>query len=100
MKERKILEIRNLTTDSGTRGICTRALRGIDLTISENDFIAVMGPSGSGKTTLLNILSFIDKPTQGQIWLDEKNIGGLSDQELSRLRRDRISYVFQDDFTG
>ena len=96
MKERKILEIRNLTKDYGTRGTCTRALRGIDLTISENDFIAVMGPSGSGKTTLLNILSFIDKPTQGQIWLDEKNIGGLSDQELSRLRRDRISYVFQD----
>ena len=96
MKERTILEVRNLTKDYGRRGVCTQALRGIDLIISEHDFIAVMGPSGSGKTTLLNILSLIDKPTQGQVILDERNIAGLSTQELSRLRRDRISYVFQD----
>lgn len=95
MKERIILECRNLTKDYGTRGVCTQALKGIDLTISENDFIAVMGPSGSGKTTLLNILSFIDRPTQGQIFLEEKNVSGLPGEELSELRRDRISYVFQ-----
>lgn len=96
MKERVILEIRNLIKDYGARGVCTRALRGIDLAIAENDFIAVMGPSGSGKTTLLNILSFIDKPTQGQIILNGRNIAGLSGDKLSELRRNTISYVFQD----
>lgn len=91
-----ILEIRNLTKDYGAKGFRTQALKGIDLTILKNDFIAIMGPSGSGKTTLLNILSSIDKPTQGQVILDGKNIAGISNQELSKLRRDKIGFVFQD----
>lgn len=91
-----ILEIRNLTKDYGAKGFRTQALKGIDLTILRNDFIAIMGPSGSGKTTLLNILSSIDKPTQGQVILDGKNIAGISNQELSKLRRDKIGFVFQD----
>ncbi len=96
MNEIKILEIKNLTKDYGTKGFCTQALKGIDLTIFRNDFIAIMGPSGSGKTTLLNILSSIDKPTQGQVILDGRNITGISNKELSRLRRDKIGFVFQD----
>lgn len=96
MNETKILEIKNLTKDYGTKGFRTQALRGIDLTIFKNDFIAIMGPSGSGKTTLLNILSSIDKPTQGQVILDGKNITNISNKELSRLRRDKIGFVFQD----
>lgn len=96
VKERVVLEVRNLIKNYGARGICTQALKGIDLTIAENDFIAVMGPSGSGKTTLLNMLSFIDRPTQGQIILSGRNIAGLSNQELSGLRRNKVGYVFQD----
>lgn len=96
MNETKILEIKNLTKDYGTKGFRTQALKGIDLTIFQNDFIAIMGPSGSGKTTLLNILSSIDKPTQGQVILDGKNITNVSNKELSRLRRDKIGFVFQD----
>lgn len=91
-----ILKIKNLTKDYGTKGFRTQALKGIDLTIFKNDFIAVMGPSGSGKTTLLNILSTIDKPTQGQIILDGRNITNISNKELSKLRRDKIGFVFQD----
>lgn len=95
-KEKKIVEIRNLTKEYGTKGFRTKVLRGIDLTVYENDFIAIMGPSGSGKTTLLNILSSIDKPTLGMVLLDKKDITTISNRELSELRRDKIGFVFQD----
>ena len=96
MNEKKIVEMKNLTKDYGTKGFRTKVLRGVDLTIYSNDFIAIMGPSGSGKTTLLNILSSIDKPTQGILLLDGKDINNISNQELSKLRRDKIGFVFQD----
>ena len=70
MNEQKVLEIKTLVKNYGTRGFQTKVLKNIDLTIYQHDFIAIMGPSGSGKTTLLNILSTIDKPTQGSILLD------------------------------
>ncbi|SHJ83977.1 ABC transporter ATP-binding protein [Hespellia stercorisuis] len=96
MNEKKVVEIRHLIKDYGTKGFQTRVLKGIDLEIFQNDFIAIMGPSGSGKTTLLNILSSIDKPTQGAVMLDGKDITKVSNQELSRLRRDKIGFIFQD----
>lgn len=96
MSERKIVEIKNLGKDYGTKGFQTRVLKGIDLSICENDFIAVMGPSGSGKTTLLNILSSIDKPTQGSVILDGKDITRISNKELAKIRRDKIGFIFQD----
>ncbi|MDD2981291.1 MAG: ABC transporter ATP-binding protein [Hespellia sp.] len=96
MKEKKVVEIRHLLKDYGTKGFQTRVLKGIDLEIFQNDFIAIMGPSGSGKTTLLNILSSIDKPTQGSVMLDGQDITKISNRELSRLRREKIGFVFQD----
>lgn len=96
MNEKKIVEIKNLRKDYGSKGFMTNVLKGIDLTIYSNDFIAIMGPSGSGKTTLLNILSSIDKPTKGFVLLDGKDISRVSNQELSELRRDKIGFVFQD----
>lgn len=96
MNEKIIVEIKNLTKEYGAKGFRSRVLKGIDLTIYENDFIAIMGPSGSGKTTLLNILSSIDTPTQGILLMDGKDIGKISNQELSKLRRDKIGFVFQD----
>lgn len=96
MSENKVAEIKNLVKNYGTRDFQTRVLKGIDLTIYKNDFIAIMGPSGSGKTTLLNILSTIDKPTQGSVILDNRDITRISNQELSKLRRDKIGLVFQD----
>ena len=82
MTEKKIVEIKNLTKTYGTRGFQTKVLKGIDLMIFQHDFIAIMGPSGSGKTTLLNILSTIDKPTQGSVFLDGKEISKLKNKEL------------------
>lgn len=63
MNNNTVLEIKNLVKNYGTKGFKTKVLKGLDLTINKNDFIAIMGPSGSGKTTLLNMLSTIDKPT-------------------------------------
>lgn len=96
MNEKIIVKIKNLTKDYGTKGFKTTVLKGIDLSVYANDFIAIMGPSGSGKTTLLNILSSIDKPTQGILLLDGRDIGKISNQELSQLRRDKIGFIFQD----
>ena len=96
MNDNKAAEIRKLVKDYGVKGFQTKVLRGIDLTILKNDFIAVMGPSGSGQTTLLNILSTIDQPTQGTVILDGKDVSKMSNKELSELRRDKIGFIFQD----
>lgn len=96
MNEKTVAAIKNLIKDYGSRGFQTRVLKGIDLTICEHDFIAVMGPSGSGKTTLLNILSSIDKPTQGSVFIGGKDITRVSNRELSQIRRDKIGFIFQD----
>lgn len=96
MNEKKVLEIRNLTKNYGTKGFQNRVLQGINFTIYENDFIAIMGPSGSGKTTLLNILSTIDKPSQGSVILDGKDLTKSSNKDLSKIRRDKIGFIFQD----
>ncbi len=96
MQKKQVAEIKNLIKSYGSKDFETKVLKGIDLSIFQDDFIAVMGPSGSGKTTLLNILSTIDKPTQGIVTLDGKYITRISNKELSKLRRDKIGFVFQD----
>lgn len=96
MSDKKVVEIRNLTKEYGTKGFRTKVLKGIDLSVCKNDFIAIMGPSGSGKSTLLNILSSIDRPTQGTVLLDGKDITKISNKELSKLRRDKIGFIFQE----
>ena len=90
-----VVQIKNLIKNYGSKGFQSRVLKGIDLTVLKNDFIAIMGPSGSGKTTLLNILSTIDKPTQGTVTLDGRDITRMSNRELSKLRRDKIGFIFQ-----
>lgn len=71
------------------------ALRGINLSVEKGAFISIMGPSGSGKTTLLNIIGTLDKPTKGKVLIDNVDITKLSDKELTKLRRDKIGFVFQ-----
>ena len=95
-RQDEVVRVRNLVKTYGAKGFQTKVLKGIDLTIHKQDFIAIMGPSGSGKTTLLNILSTIDKPTQGTVMLDGRDITHASNKELSKLRRDKIGFVFQD----
>lgn len=95
-QRQRAAEVKNLVKTYGVGGAQTKVLKGIDLSIERQDFIAVMGPSGSGKTTLLNILSTIDRPTAGTVMLAGQDIARLSNKELSKLRRDKIGFVFQD----
>lgn len=72
-----------------------RALRDIEVSIRRGEYVAVMGPSGSGKSTLLNILGCLDRPTSGSYRLDEREVAGLEETELTQIRRHRIGFVFQ-----
>ena len=72
-----------------------RALRGVDLEIQRGEFTAIIGPSGSGKTTTLNIIGALDDPTAGRVLLEGRDLTKLGRGELSRIRRDRIGFVFQ-----
>lgn len=71
------------------------ALNGIDLAVGKGDYVAVMGPSGSGKSTLLNIIALLDKPSSGRYLFDGKAVNECDDDELARIRRCRIGFVFQ-----
>ena len=90
-----IVSLQNVTKDYGQGEVVVRALRGIDLTINKGDFMAMAGPSGSGKSTLLNVIGGLDKPTSGIIEVEGNEISGLSMTALSKLRRDRIGFIFQ-----
>lgn len=96
MNDKKVVELKNLVKCYGAKDFQTTVLKGIDLTVYKDDFIAIMGPSGSGKTTLLNILSTIDKPTQGTVEIDGQDVTRIKNKELARLRKDKIGFVFQD----
>lgn len=90
-----IVQIQGLTRNYGEGEIVTRALRGVDLTLKAGEFTAMAGPSGSGKSTLLNIIGGLDRPTSGMVAVEGKELGKLSATALSRMRRDRIGFIFQ-----
>ena len=90
-----IIEVQDLKKDFYVGEITVRALKGINLEITEGEFVAIMGTSGSGKSTMLNILGCLDKPTSGSYLLDGISMGGLSKNELAELRNQKLGFVFQ-----
>jgi putative ABC transport system ATP-binding protein len=85
----------DLRKDYRDGGVVVPAVRGIDLEIEVGEFTAIVGPSGSGKTTFLNLISGLDSPTGGKVWLRDRLISDMSGNDLSDIRRDRIGFVFQ-----
>jgi len=79
----------------GRNGTSVRALDGVDLEIGKGEFTAIMGPSGSGKSTLMHCLAGLDTLTFGRVYIGDTDLGSLDDKRLTRLRRDRIGFVFQ-----
>lgn len=93
-----ILEVSNLKKIYTTRfgGNQVQALKNINFSVEEGEYVAIMGESGSGKTTLLNILAALDKPTAGEVLLNGKNLVSLKEKEISAFRREHLGFVFQD----
>jgi putative ABC transport system ATP-binding protein len=95
MAAQPVIVTQNLSKDYREDGLVVPAVRGVDLTIRRGEFTALVGPSGSGKTTLLNLISGLDDPSEGRVWLKDRLISGLKSAELSDLRRDSIGFIFQ-----
>ncbi|MBD3384088.1 ATP-binding cassette domain-containing protein [candidate division KSB1 bacterium] len=90
-----VIKTENVKKIYSDNGLPVKAVNGIDLTINEKEFTAIVGPSGSGKTTFLNVISGLDKATEGKVWLNGKLISEMSGKELSDFRRDNIGFIFQ-----
>jgi putative ABC transport system ATP-binding protein len=90
-----VIVTRNLQRDYDMGGEVVHALRGVDVTIRKNEFVAVMGPSGSGKSTLMNLIGCLDSPTAGEYWLNGHRVSELGDDALARIRNKEIGFVFQ-----
>lgn len=90
-----ILETKELKKHYGSGETIVRAVNGIDITIENGGFVAIVGTSGSGKSTLLHMMGGLDRPTSGQVIVDGKDIFSLKDEELTIFRRRKIGFVFQ-----
>ncbi len=90
-----VIVTRNLQREYDMGGEIVRALRGVDLVIRKNEFVAIMGPSGSGKSTLMNMIGCLDSPDGGEYWLNGHRVSELEDDELARIRNKEIGFVFQ-----
>lgn len=90
-----ILETKNLKKIYGSGEAEVHALDGVDLTVEKGEFVAVVGTSGSGKSTLLHMLGGLDRPTEGLVKVDGRELQGLKDEELTIFRRRKIGFVFQ-----
>ena len=90
-----VVAARDLVRRYGTGDTAVEALRGVSLSVERGELTAVMGPSGSGKSTLMHILAGLDRPSEGHVWIAGTDISSLNDNQLTKLRRAHIGFVFQ-----
>jgi putative ABC transport system ATP-binding protein len=90
-----VIVTRGLKREYDMGGEIVRALRGVDVAIRRNEYVAIMGPSGSGKSTLMNLIGCLDTPNEGEYWLNGMLVSQMSDDELARVRNKEIGFVFQ-----
>ncbi|MDB4906404.1 MAG: transporter related protein [Gemmatimonadetes bacterium] len=90
-----VIVTRGIKREYDMGGEVVRALRGVDLAISRNEYVAIMGPSGSGKSTLMNVIGCLDTPNAGEYWLNGTLVSSMSDDALARVRNKEIGFVFQ-----
>jgi putative ABC transport system ATP-binding protein len=94
MKE-DIIVTQNLQRHYHMGGEVIRALRGFDITIKKNEYVAIMGTSGSGKTTLMNLIGCLDTPSEGNYWLNGKQVSEMNNRQLAKIRNREIGFIFQ-----
>ena len=90
-----VIVTRGLKREYDMGGEIVRALRGVDLAVRRNEYVAIMGPSGSGKSTFMNIIGCLDTPNEGEYWLNGQLVSTMRDDELARVRNKEIGFVFQ-----
>ena len=90
-----VIVTRGLKREYDMGGEIVRALKGVDLAIRRNEYVAIMGPSGSGKSTFMNLIGCLDTPTAGEYWLNGLQVSRMTDDELARVRNKEIGFVFQ-----
>ena len=95
MEEREILSMKGIVKEYNMGDEVSQVLKGIDLTVNEGEFLAVLGPSGSGKSTLMNIIGCLDVPTEGEYILSGRKIGEQDEKTLAHIRSKEIGFIFQ-----
>ena len=78
-----------------SKSVSVHALRGLDISVHQNEFVSIVGPSGSGKSTLLNLIGLLDTPTRGELVFDGEKISAMNDKQLTSIRSEKIGFVFQ-----
>jgi len=90
-----IIQTKNLCKTYDNEGVLTKAVCGVSLSVEKGEFVAIMGPSGSGKSTLMQILGFLDRPTDGEYYFDGADAKKFTDDQLAKIRNEKIGFVFQ-----
>lgn len=90
-----VIVTKNINKVYGTGAIKVEALKDVNLVINKGDYISIIGPSGSGKSTLMNLIGCLDKPTSGQLFIDDIDVSTLKENQLAKIRREKIGFIFQ-----